>query len=77
MKIIKKKISELNIDDYIRQQKRIGEKIIFWNKKELLILKKFFKAATTKIDLNGVIIKNGFKFPVKKGFLFMGIKHFW
>ena len=70
---MKKNITEINIDDYIRNQKRKGIKILRWGKKEWGILKKFVKAATTPLDEYGVTLGSGY--ILKEGNTFMGIKH--
>jgi len=68
MAINRKDITEATIDDYIREQKKLGKKSIRWSTKEWKILK-YLVAASSLEEL-------GFKpFKIRHGGLFMGIKH--
>ena len=84
--IIQKNITDLNVDDYIRQQKRMGQKRFFWSGKALKAFKNFSEAIFADPIVGYpeeyFFIKNGdvFKKPSWKnypnGVIFMGVKHF-
>ena len=53
-------ITVANIDDFMREQKRLGKKIIRWNKENYELLKEL-------IYLNG--------YSIKKKIMYMGMEH--
>lgn len=80
-------ITEDNVDDYIRDQKKLGKKVLYWNKKDWKIFRSFGEAVTScggadsleGMKMTTYCIKNHHHFPKripKSGFVFMGIKHF-
>ena len=75
-----KQLNETNIDDFIRQEKRIGRRDIFWNENGWSILKQFFKAHVPCIHgwfcLCTVGIEKWTKQNFKDGITFMGVKHY-
>lgn len=69
--IKQKDITAINVDDYIREQKKSGKKFIIWDKKKVLIFRKFARATFHDPLFNW---RMPHSFPDKA--LFMGIKHF-
>lgn len=78
--IKRKDITVINIDDYIRQEKKklfkvgmynkLDIKRFYWNKREWEIMAYFTYNATCEIFTG----KNGIE--LKEGLTFMGVKHF-
>ena len=64
-------ITEMNVDDYIRDERRNGTTVIFWSKKNWKILSRFVEAATSPITEYGMPYGRGYK--IKEGDTFMGI----
>ena len=79
-RIIESGITEINIDDYIRDKKRKGEDSIFWNNKNWEILKQFFLANAPCVHgmfcLCSEISEKWIKKHFKNGITFMGVKHY-
>ena len=69
-KIKQREINPINVDDYIRQHKRLGERVIVWTeKKAVRALRTFARCIYT--DLGWRLPRT---FPHKT--LFMGVKHY-
>ena len=73
-------IDEMNVDDYIRQEKRRGRKKIYWSKKGWKVLRNFFMANAPCVHGWVCVCSEGVddwtKKNFKSGVIFMGIKHF-
>lgn len=66
-------ITVINVDDYLREQKRIGRKILVWDKKKWCILNKFVEAATSPITEYGMPYGKGW--TLRDGEAFFGMQH--
>ena len=86
MNIKRNEITELNVDDYIRQKKRMGQRRFFWSGEALKAFK-YFSEATFADPMVGYpeeyfTIKNNEALPkpywehYPNGFTFMGVNHF-
>ncbi len=71
-KMNQKNITEMTVDDYIREQKNKGKKFIRWGK-SVKIFRNFAKAVFAP-DEYGIGWKLPRSFP--NGDMFMGIKHY-
>lgn len=65
-----KEITQINIDDYIREMKKSGRKSIRWIPKDWKIFAYFVWSATCDV-FSG---QNGYK--IKNGDQFAGLKHY-
>jgi hypothetical protein len=76
------KITEINIDDRIRELKKQGCKSVWWSKKNWGIFSNFYEAATgcgIGWDINIPVMdycSKNHKHQPKTGELFMGLKHY-
>ena len=81
MNIKKNQIDELNVDDYIRQQKRLGQRKFFWSGKALEVLYSFVSAvAPCKhgwFCFCGEGVSEWIDKNFKSGIRFMGVNHYF
>ena len=75
--IKQKDITQINVDSYIRERKRNGNKFIRWSKKTFKFFEKFYQAVVCSAHSVFCDICSEPGMKPKKGVIFMGIKHFW
>ena len=73
-------INEINVDDYIRQEKRMGRKEIYWDKKGWKFLRNFLRANAPCVHGWFCFCSEGVNEWTKRNFrsgvVYMGVKHF-
>ena len=85
-KVLYKEITSTNIDDYIRQQKRVGQKHFLWSGRALNAFKIFCESVFSdplvgypekyfSIKKDGNVIKKPTWRNFPEEFIFMGVEH--